>query len=412
MLFGNFSAAVSDDPNVNGADDPSVPGGEDPTQILIRSAAYFDVDKISTYITGDPNVLLAGETLRYTITVQNTGTDNAFDASITDMVPVNTSYVTGSTTLNGVVVPDGAGGTSPLVDGILLNAPQDPTPGVLNAGVPDNVATITFDVVVNPDVPDGTIISNQAFVSAPNSGIADQPSDDPRTPVVDDPTRDIVGRFPLLFAPKSAALVIDSGSPGIVDPGDTLRYTIQIYNNGAVPATQVQLLDQVPDDVTYVPDSTTLNGEPVGVPDSGAFPLFDRIDVSSSDLTPPLPGGLEGVLSPGESAIVQFDMQVNAGVPTGTLITNQAVVYSEELPNLFTDGDGRCCRCGRWPRRCRRDPRVHGLGTKRRCSPGIVCGRYRRPGRRQRGLPELCRSVSRHERAQGRRYSRGQRHHG
>jgi uncharacterized repeat protein (TIGR01451 family) len=316
MLFGNFSAAVSDDPNVNGADDPSVPGGEDPTQILIRSAAYFDVDKISTYITGDPNVLLAGETLRYTITVQNTGTDNAFDASITDMVPVNTSYVTGSTTLNGVVVPDGAGGTSPLVDGILLNAPQDPTPGVLNAGVPDNVATITFDVVVNPDVPDGTIISNQAFVSAPNSGIADQPSDDPRTPVVDDPTRDIVGRFPLLFAPKSAALVIDSGSPGIVDPGDTLRYTIQIYNNGAVPATQVQLLDQVPDDVTYVPDSTTLNGEPVGVPDSGAFPLFDRIDVSSSDLTPPLPGGLEGVLSPGESAIVQFQWCTRKSCPT------------------------------------------------------------------------------------------------
>jgi uncharacterized repeat protein (TIGR01451 family) len=204
----------------------------------------------------------------------------------------------------------------------------------------DNVATITFDVVVNPDVPDGTIISNQAFVSAPNSGIADQPSDDPRTPVVDDPTQDIVGRFPLLFAPKSAALVLDNGSPGIVDPGDTLRYTIQVYNNGSVPATQVQLLDQVPDDVTYVPDSTMLNGEPVGVPDGGAFPLFDRIDVSSADLTPPLPGGLEGVLSPGESAIVQFDMQVNAGVPTGTLITNQAVVYSEELPNLFTDGDG------------------------------------------------------------------------
>jgi uncharacterized repeat protein (TIGR01451 family) len=134
MLFGDFSAAVSDDPSVNGADDPTVPGGEDPTQVLIQSAPYFDVDKISTYMTGDPTVLLAGETLRYTITVQNTGTDNAFDASITDMVPVNTTYVTGSTTLNGVVVPDGAGGTSPLVDGILLNAPQDQTPGVLNAG--------------------------------------------------------------------------------------------------------------------------------------------------------------------------------------------------------------------------------------------------------------------------------------
>jgi uncharacterized repeat protein (TIGR01451 family) len=37
---------------------------------------------------------------------------------------------------------------------------------------------------------------------------------------------------------------------------------------------------------------------------------------------------------------VQFDMQVNPGVPTGTLIVNQAVVYTDELPNLLTDGDG------------------------------------------------------------------------
>ena len=37
---------------------------------------------------------------------------------------------------------------------------------------------------------------------------------------------------------------------------------------------------------------------------------------------------------------MQFDLQVNDAVPTGTLITNQAIVYSTELPNLLTDGDG------------------------------------------------------------------------
>jgi uncharacterized repeat protein (TIGR01451 family) len=157
--------------------------------------------------------------------------------------------------------------------------------------------------------------------------------------VPDDPTRDVVGNFPLLFAPKTAALQIDNfGTPGIVDPGDTLRYTIQVYNNGAVPATIARLADLVPNDVTYVPDTTTLNGAPIGQPDNGVFPLIDRIDISSADLPPP--GAAEGVLSPGESAIVQFDMQVNPGVPTGTLIVNQAVVYTDELPNLLTDGDG------------------------------------------------------------------------
>jgi uncharacterized repeat protein (TIGR01451 family) len=340
MVFAGNPIALSDDPYVNGAADPNVEGDEDPTQILIESAAAFRVEKISSYITGDPNVLLAGEVLRYTITVQNIGTDNATSVDIVDLVPANTTYVTGSTTLNGTAVSDANAGASPLIDGILINAPQDLTPGIMNAGVADNVATIVFDVSVYPDVPDGTVISNQAFVSAVDNGIADRPSDDPRTPVADDPTRDVVGNFPLLFAPKSAALEVDLGTPGIVDPGDTLRYTITIYNNGTVPATAVDLTDMVPADTTYVANSVTLNGLPVGQPDGGIFPLIDGIPVSSADLTPPVPGAGEGVLSPGQSAEVQFDLQVNAGVLPGTLITNQAVVYSAEVPNTLTDGDG------------------------------------------------------------------------
>ena len=60
------------------------------------------MQKISTDLTGDPTVLLAGETLRYTITVQNIGTDDAVDAVLRDAIPVNTTYVAGSTTLNGI----------------------------------------------------------------------------------------------------------------------------------------------------------------------------------------------------------------------------------------------------------------------------------------------------------------------
>nr|NIV56869.1 DUF11 domain-containing protein [Actinomycetota bacterium]NIV88413.1 DUF11 domain-containing protein [Actinomycetota bacterium] len=119
---------------------------------------------------------------------------------------------------------------------------------------------------------DGLVISNQAFVSAIGQGVADQPSDDPRTEIPDDPTMDIVGQLPLLFATKTAALEVDGGSPGIVDPGDVLRYTITVYNNGTVPATAVELFDSVPGNTTYVADSVTLNGLPVGQPDGGVFP--------------------------------------------------------------------------------------------------------------------------------------------
>jgi uncharacterized repeat protein (TIGR01451 family) len=204
----------------------------------------------------------------------------------------------------------------------------------------NNVATVVFDVVVDAGVLDGTVISNQAFVSAPGGGVSNQPSDDPRTPIPDDPTRDVVGSSPLLFAPKSAALLIDAGSPGIVDPGDVLRYTISVYNSGAVPASGVTLSDGVPANTTYLADSLTLNGLPVARPDAGVSALVAGIPVSSSDLTPPLPGAGEGTLNPGASATIEFDLQVNAGVPGGTLITNQAIVGSTELPNVLTDGDG------------------------------------------------------------------------
>ena len=127
-----------------------------------------------------------------------------------------------------------------------------------------------------------TVIYNQGFVSALGGGIVDQPSDDPRTAVVDDPTADVVGNFPLIFAAKSAALQVDGGSPGIVDPGDYLRYTIQVYNNGAVPATMVRLVDTAPNDTTYVADTLTLNGLPVGQPDNGVFPLEAGIWISSA----------------------------------------------------------------------------------------------------------------------------------
>jgi len=340
LVYAGNTVAVSDDPNVNGAADPNIDGDEDPTQIQIESAPAFTVEKVSSYITGDPSVLLAGETLRYTITVQNVGTDNAVNVDIVDQIPANTSYVANSTTLNGNAVADPAAGVSPLTDGILINAPQDPTPGALNAGVADNVATIVFDVDVYPDVPDGTVISNQAFVSAVDYNIADVPSDDPRTPLVDDPTRDVVGNYPLLFAPKSAALETDVNANGIVDPGDTLRYTITIYNNGNVPATAVELSDVVPANTSYVAESLRLNGLQLAQADNGVFPLIAGLAVSSSDLTPPLPADGEGTLNPGQAAVVEFDMLVDPATLPGTLITNQATVYSVEVPTTLTDGDG------------------------------------------------------------------------
>jgi large repetitive protein len=146
LLASGAVLALSDDPNINGAADPGIAEDEDPTRIRIVSAPDFRVLKTSTDLTGDPAVLLAGETLRYTITVQNVGTDNSVDAILRDQVPVNTTYVAGSTTLNGAPLADTAG-LSPLVNGLLLNSPANATPGAMPAGAAgpqSNVATDHF----------------------------------------------------------------------------------------------------------------------------------------------------------------------------------------------------------------------------------------------------------------------------
>ena len=142
-------------------------------------------------------------------------------------------------------------------------------------------------MVVNSSVADGTVISNQGFVTATANGIVDQPSDDPDTPIANDPTRDIVGNLPLLYAEKRVALSVDLGSPGIVDPGDMLRYTITVQNSGAIAATGVVLTDAVPANTTYVANSTLLNGSPVGQPDGGVSPLASGINAGTISAAEP-----------------------------------------------------------------------------------------------------------------------------
>ncbi|WP_460731826.1 isopeptide-forming domain-containing fimbrial protein [Lysobacter tyrosinilyticus] len=324
---GSTLLALSDDPSVNGVASPDVAGDEDPTRLPIESAPQLVIEKTSTYLGANPALLMAGDRMRYTITVRNTGTDHARNVILRDLVPANTSYVAGSTTLNGAALADAANGL-PLQNGIAVTSPVETVAGVVRVDSPAdaaaNVATLGFEVVVSPTAADGTVIANQAFVMA-DTLTAEAPSDDPRTPVVNDPTRDVVGNAPLLYAEKAVVLQVDTNSNGAVDPGDTLRYTLRIHNTGAVPATGVVLQDEVPPHTTYVAASTRLNGALVNDA-AGGSPL--------------VPGVAIGDIARGAVATVQFNVTVDAGTPNGTLIENQANVRSVELPDLLTDGDG------------------------------------------------------------------------
>lgn len=321
------------------SDDPNITGDTDPTATLIASAPVFQVLKTDAPLEGDLTVLMAGEMLRYTLTIKNIGNENAVQVTLRDSIPANTTYVANSTTLNGVAVADPSTGVSPLEAGMLINAPEDATPGAMRADTDtaaNNVATVTFDVRVDEDVMDGLIIENQGFVSGSGQGSGtrpEQPSDDPDTDLVDDPTQTVVGNLPLLYALKTVAIAEDYGTSGIVDPGDVLQYTIVISNSSAVDATGAQFLDNLPNNTTYVANSLTLNGSSAGT-DGGVWPLSSGVTVQSSNN----PG--DGIISAGESATITFLVSVNTGTATGTVISNQGSVVSSELAAELTDSDG------------------------------------------------------------------------
>jgi uncharacterized repeat protein (TIGR01451 family) len=254
--------------------------------------------------------------------------------------------VANSTTLNGAPVTDPATGVSALQNGMSIDSPANPTAGAMpaNAGTTTtNVATITFDVQISTNVVNGTIISNQGFVdgSGANSGpFAEQPSDNPTTPVVNDPTSVIVGNLPLVYALKTVQLAVDVNGNGFVDPGDTLLYTITMTNSSATPATGVVLTDTIPANTTYVSNSVQMNGVAMADPGPGVSPLTNGMGIVSSGFTPPSPLSSGGTLAAGGTGIVTFKVTVNSGVAPGTLISNQGSVATTQLPALLTDADG------------------------------------------------------------------------
>ena len=90
---------------------------------------------------------IPGATVEYTIRVQNNGLVTS-GAQLTEAVPPNTTYVTGSTTLNGGAVSD-VSGAMPYVTGGAINSPAAAA-GVINPGsTAAEVAVVTFRVTIN-----------------------------------------------------------------------------------------------------------------------------------------------------------------------------------------------------------------------------------------------------------------------
>jgi uncharacterized repeat protein (TIGR01451 family) len=150
---------------------------------------------------------------------------------------------------------------------------------------------ITYAVVIDNPLDGGTQIVNHAWVD-----------DGFHSPFQTDPAITEIVAGPVLLA--SAKLVNKTG----VTPGEILRYTIRLVNEGKMDALAVNVLDELPEDVTYL-------GGPV-VEGSGKGFYNAGLDVVVWN----------GDLNAGSVVTLTYYVAVSSPLDDGTVITNTATL--------------------------------------------------------------------------------------
>ncbi|WP_334056460.1 isopeptide-forming domain-containing fimbrial protein [Polaribacter sp. P097] len=184
---------------------------------LPASTADITVKSINlvTVISVDDASPNEGQTIQYTINLNNAGTDNATNVSLTDVLPNGVTYVS-----------DNSGGTYNSTTGLW-------TVGNINAGNSDSlIITATVDSGTAGNHIDNTITNISA-------------TETDTTNTVDVLTASIT----VTSANLVTVLSITNASPNV---NDNFAYTITVTNNGPGNATGISLTNIVPSGLTYV----------------------------------------------------------------------------------------------------------------------------------------------------------------
>ena len=273
-------------------DNPATPAAGDPTCVTVQSEPELSA---STKAVQDLNggQVVPGDTLRYTITVDNTGTANATGVVVTDVVVTNLTSVT------------------PL-DGGVYNASTRTITWNVGSVTAKSTTTLRFLAQVVLPLDDGTVISNQATISA--AGLSPVLTDDPATPATDDPTVVTVSSSPV-FSSSTKAVVDQNG--GKAEPGDTLNYTLTITNSGTSAADSVVVTDLLDKNLTFL-----------SAGQGGSYDSASRTLTWSGSTTPALVKlGLGGA----NSVTLTFSATINDPLANGTQVCNQGQLTSAEV---------------------------------------------------------------------------------
>jgi uncharacterized repeat protein (TIGR01451 family) len=205
--------------------------------------------------TVEPPVVTAGQIVTYTYRIVNrTALDPLANLTFTDTLGDGRTFVDGSLTITPTTVtgtPNAFGGT--------------PTLQINNLTLPNQtIAEITVQVQVPSTTPPGTILNQSQLTGIPLSfGGPSILSNFPPAGQVPSPTPLQVTDNPVKLEASKTAQVIDNSDNPTAAPGKELLYTVTIKNTGTAPSTNTVSTDDIPANTTYVPNSTTLNGNSV-----------------------------------------------------------------------------------------------------------------------------------------------------
>ena len=242
--------------------------------------------------TASPNgVVSAGRVLTYTITATNNGAAISNGTTLQDLIPAGTTYVAGSTTLNGTNVAD-VSGDMPYVTARTINS-AGASAGQIGVG---QTATVTFQVTVDSSA--GPTISNTANIDVDGAG--------PRAAQSSTASNNV--------AKITISKTVNPNSAPIA--GSTLTYTVTLQNVGAGISSGTTLVDPIPAGTTYVAASSTINGTSVS-DNGGAMPFVTATQINSAGLS-------GGQIAAGASVVLTFQTQINTPAPA--TVTNTATV--------------------------------------------------------------------------------------
>jgi uncharacterized repeat protein (TIGR01451 family) len=148
--------------------------------------------------------------------------------------------------------------------------------------------------------------------------------------------------FPQPTMTKTSTLVVDQNGDGKPGWGDTLEYTVHMQNQGMLVLGNVLVLDALPNTVTYVTNSTTLNG--VSVTDNLVPPAATAFPLDESGLVLPQ-------IQAGGYTDVKYRVVINAGATSVSnavmgsagdqpVTSSESVIVAGPVTLAFTDASG------------------------------------------------------------------------